>query len=74
MAAARNRVSLRETGLIPVPQLPPPTSKLFESAHYGFAPDTQSRAAHRPQIRRYTVTPASLPQMAGWWVAIIIGG
>ena len=45
MAAARNRVSLRETGLIPIPQLPPPTNELCESAHYGFASDTRSRAA-----------------------------
>ena len=47
--AARNRVSLRETGLIPIPQLPPPTTKLCESAH-GFASDTQSRAVGGPSI------------------------
>jgi hypothetical protein len=49
MAAARNRVSLRETDLIPIPQLPPPTTTLCESTHYGFAPDTQSRTARATQ-------------------------
>src|SRR5687768_14984644 len=45
MAAVRNRVSLRETDVIPISQLPPPTTRLCESTHDGFAPDTQSRAA-----------------------------
>ena len=45
MAAARNGGSLRETGLIPIPQLSPPRAKLYESTHNGFAPDPPLRAA-----------------------------
>ena len=63
MAAARNRVSLRETGLVPFPQLPPPTTELCESTHDGFAPDTQSRAAWPD--------PGSTEQYA--WVASLYG-
>lgn len=38
-------MSLRKTDLIRVPQRPPPTNKLCQYTHYGFAPDIRSRAA-----------------------------
>jgi hypothetical protein len=65
MAAARNRVSLRETGLIPIPQLPPPTNRLCESTHDGFAPDTQSRAATADRRSEQYATVTALAKQDG---------
>jgi hypothetical protein len=38
-------LSLRETDVIRIRQLTPPTTARCESTRHGFAPDTQSRAA-----------------------------
>jgi hypothetical protein len=45
MATARDRMSLRKTGLIHAPQHPPPTNRLCHYTHYGLAPDIRSRTA-----------------------------
>ena len=45
MLAVGDRMSLRKTVLIQIPQHPPPTNQLCQSAAYGFAPDIRSRAA-----------------------------
>ena len=49
VGAVRNRMSLRETDVIRAPQHPPPTNELCQYTAYGFAPDTRSRTAERPE-------------------------
>ena len=74
LAAARNRGSLRETDLIRIPQLTPPTNQPCERTHHGFAPDRQSRAARVPATGHYStvtalVTVFDRPRFASAWTS-----
>jgi len=53
MLAVRNRMSLRKTGLIRVPQRPPPNYELCQYTDYGFAADIRSRTAGQRDARPY---------------------
>ena len=57
---ARNRMSLRKTGLIHTPQPPPPANKLCQYTPYSFAPDIRFRTPTKssdPRSVRTALTP-----------------
>ena len=47
--AVRDRMSLRKTVLIRVPQHPPPTNELSQNTAYGFATPDFAKATSRPR-------------------------
>ena len=57
---ARNRMSLRKTGLIHTPQPPPPANELCQYTPYSFAPDIRFRTPTKssdPRSVRTALTP-----------------